>query len=160
MAWSDIKLPEGATAIPEPLQQKFLDVVNGNGTAKERAQALVDLQQEIYSAASETGSKAWDTLQEQWVNAQKALPDIGGANYDRNLAEVNRLVTQYGTPELNKVMKDTGMANHPEWFKFLHNLTKVALEPVPGGQGGNGGAPALTEAERLARRYPSSQPKT
>lgn len=159
VAWADLKLPEGAEA-SDAEQTEFLAVFNDpKMSMKDRAQALIDLQQKAFSSAAEKRSSDWDALQESWQQAGRADPTIGGANYDANVATVNKLVTQYGTPELNNVLTATGAGNHPEMLKFLLKLAPLALEggnvPPPN----SGGKPTDDEAARLARMYPTMQPK-
>lgn len=144
------------------MQGKFLDLVNGDAFAKlspaERGQALVDLQTEILTKASEASSAEWDNRMAEWTKEITTDPTVGGAKYEGNKALVNSLVTKYGSPELNQMLSISGMGNNVHLFKLLLNLAPFALEG--GNVGGNpGGTPADPEAARLARMFPSNQPK-
>lgn len=124
----DITLPKGFTADQE-LTTEFLSVVNNQElSAKDRANALVELQTKAIAKASEAGSAAWETMQNEWREAVKADPVVGGDKQTAALASVNKLVTEYGDTELTKVLALTGAGNNVHVIKFLHTLAGKLTE--------------------------------
>lgn len=127
----DLTLPEGV-ALDDKLSGKFLEVVNDQKlTPKDRAQALVNLQLEAATAASERNSTLWKETQDGWKEEAKALPEIGGAKLPETLADIRKLLDTYGSAELDGVLDLTGAGNNPHVIKFLHKLAKAHKEGGP-----------------------------
>lgn len=146
----DIVLPEGFTADPE-LTTEFLAVVNNQElSAKDRANALIDLQTKAIAKASEAGSAAWDNMQTEWRDAVKSDPTIGGDKMQPALAAVSKLVTEYGNKELTDVLTLTGAGNNVHVIKFLHTLAGKLTEG-----GFTQGQPSNVPANAAALLYPS-----
>lgn len=149
----DIKLPEGFEAQPE-LMTKFVELFNGEMDPKERAQALVNLHTETIRTALEADSEAWDNMQTEWKDAVKADPDIGGAKLQPTLANVNKLVDEYGTQELKDVFDLTGAGNNIHMIKFLNVIAEKLTEGgyKPGATPSNA---ADSEEAKAQRMFPS-----
>lgn len=146
----DIVLPEGFTAEPE-LQSKFLEALNNQDLSlKDRANALVALQAEVLAKASEASSTAWDNMQVEWREAVKADPVVGGDKMVDALASVNKLVTEFGSPELDQVFALTGAGNNVHMVKFLHTLSQKLTEG-----GFTQGQPANADKNAAQLLYPS-----
>ncbi len=138
-----LKLPaeEEGFAINEGLRDEFLNLVNDqNLTPAERAQSLVDLYVKTAKEASEKGSQAWDSVQQQWQEQAMADPDIGGAKLEPALISVSRAIDKFGTPEVREAMDLTGAGNHPAIIKFIYQMAKQFDEGTPvSGQATSGG---------------------
>jgi hypothetical protein len=145
-----LTLPEGFTANDE-LVTEFLGVVNnGELSPSDRANALIALQTKALSVASEANSKAWDDMQTEWQTAVKADPDIGGANLQPVLANVSKLLAEYGSTELLDIMATTGAGNNVHVIKFLNTLSGKLTEG-----GAVSGSPSSTEASTASKLFPS-----
>lgn len=146
----DLTLPEGFTA-DEQLLPEFLKVVNDQEMdAKSRANALVDLQSKLMTKASEAGSAAWDKVQNEWRDAVKSDPAIGGDKMQPALASVSKLIAEYGSKELTGVFDLTGAGNNVHVIKFLHTLAEKLTEG-----GFAQGQPTNTAQDAASRLYPS-----
>lgn len=62
---------------------------------------------------------------EKMVNELKAE---WGNNYDANVAQSKRAMMVFGTPELSKVLNETGLGEHPEIVKHFRALSLAMKE--------------------------------
>jgi hypothetical protein len=147
----DITFPEGFE-VQETFRDEFLTVVNNQELSpKDRAQALTDLYTKAATAASEASSQAFADLQKTWQDEVKADPTIGGDKLTPTLAAVNKLVGEYGTPELLEVFAATGAGNNVHVIKFLNTVAGHLTEGKPV----TAAAPVNQEQDRAARMFPS-----
>jgi len=149
ITWEALKLPETLT-VNEPIQKSFLEIVNKDMTPLERSQALLDLHGQVAKEFSDSATAEWNKIQDEWVAAAKADPDIGGDKLDPALGRISKLVDEFGTPELRAAFDLTGAGNNPHVIKFLHN---VALKLTEGGPAG--GSPAKGPADLAKTLFPS-----
>lgn len=139
MKLEDITLPAGLELQPE-LSTKFLEILNGEMTPKDRANALIALHGETLNAASEAGSLAWDNMQTEWKDAAKADPDIGGAKLQPTLTNIGKLLDEFGDKDTRSVFDLTGAGNNVHMIKFLNKIADTLVEGKffkagsPGGQ--------------------------
>lgn len=52
----------------------------------------------------------------------KALPGIGGENFNQSLETASKVMLAFGTPELRDLVTYTAVGSHPEFFKFIHAI--------------------------------------
>lgn len=143
----DITFPEGVE-LQDDLRDEFLSVMNNRELSpKEQMQSLVDLQMKAAQAASEASSNAWTEMQATWqdeVRAElgdKLLPAVG---------RIQRLVSEYGSPELTSVFDLTGAGNNIHVIQFLDKIAGHLTEGGP-----VQGAPAASEATAAQKLFPS-----
>lgn len=148
---SDITFPEGMT-VQDADRDSFLGILNNREmTPAQQAQALVDLQATVAQQASEAGSQAWTDMQDQWVNEVRNDPDVGGQRFDANIANIGKLIDEFGSDEPRAVMDITGAGNNVHVVKFLANVASRLTE----GSQISGGNPTMTEASVADLMYPS-----
>lgn len=147
----DLTIPEGFEADDE-IRDKFLDVVNDQEmSAKDRANALIELQAETIRQASERISEAWTQQREAWVEEVKADPEIGGDKFEPTMGKISKLLNEFGDPNLREQVFDiTGAGDHPLMIKFLAKVADALSEGTP--VSGDAGGDKMTLAERM---YPS-----
>lgn len=147
----DITIPDGLE-INDAARDEALALVNNRDLSpKEQLQGLIDLQAKLAKEASEAISETWETTQKTWQDEVKADPTIGGDKLPATLSEVNKLVTEYGSPELVEVFATTGAGNNVHVIKFLHSVAGKLLEGKPV----TTGAPPNQETDRASRMFPS-----
>jgi len=143
----DLVFPEGVEIV-EALRDKFLEAMNNSELSpKDRAAALINLQAEAITAASEASSAAWNTMQDQWraeVHTQL------GDKFQPTIDSVNRLVTEYGSPELLDVLGLTGAGNNVHVIKFLGAVAEKLTEGTFAS-----GAPTGQATSAAQRMFPS-----
>lgn len=150
LATTDITLPEDVE-VNSALVDEFLGVMNNAELdAKGRAQALIDLQVKAMREASEAGSQAFADMQKTWQDEVKADPAFAGEKLQPALGRIGRLLTEYGSEELNGVLDMTGAGNNLHVVRFLDNIAGKLVEGGPAF-----GAPRTQEASAAQRLFPS-----
>ena len=150
LAATDLSFPEDVE-VNSALVDEFLGVVNNAELdAKGRAQALIDLQVKAMREASEAGSQAFADMQKTWQDEVKAYPAFAGEKLQPALGRIGRLLTEYGSEELNEVLDMTGAGNNLHVICFLDNIAGKLVEGGPAF-----GAPRTQEASAAQRLFPS-----
>lgn len=126
----DIVVPEGYTMDNEMAQSAIDIISDASLSPKDRLQKLVDLEVSSATKASERSSQEWNTTMDQWRDQVKNDEEVGKANFDKNLASVNRLVDRFGTPALKEYLRDYGVGNHVEVFRLLSRIAPLVTEPT------------------------------
>lgn len=140
-AYEAFTAPEGvvlADSVLEVAQQAFKDA----NLSQEKAQSLIDkLTPAIAQAQQEALDAAIQSQITEWVAAAKADEQIGGDKLAPALANANRVVDTFGSPELRDMLISSGLGNHPAVIKFCDAIfskispdTFVAAAPRPGGK--------------------------
>lgn len=80
---------------------------------------------------------AIEQVQNQWTEASKSDKEFGGAKLDENLAVARKALDAFGSPELSKLLKETGLGNNPEIIRAFYRTGKAISEDsfVAGTQG-------------------------
>lgn len=146
---TDIQLPEGTEISPGNMES-FVGFMNDAALSPlERAQKLVDLQVQMGQEAQTASETFWNTTQDTWREEVRALPEIGGVNTDKTLADIKAGLNKVGaTTETYAALSMTGAGNHPEIIKVLHKLTAPLVEGSPPAAGLPRGGD-LSQAERM-----------
>lgn len=135
--FEDFTAPEGIELDGELLGE-FKSVATELKLPQEAAQKLVDIGAKLVQRQVD----AYHATQKQWVEAITADKEIGGDKLNESKALVAKTMNAFATPELRQMLKETGMGNNPELFKFAHRIGKAISEDgfVKGQPGGS--APA------------------
>lgn len=153
----DIKLPEGFDA-KNPLLGKFTEVAQKSGLKSEQAQAIFDTYASHLAEVAKQDTAADQQLVQSWREATEKDPALGlnGAKRDENLALYRNTVTRLGGPELQQILHETGLANHPAVVKaFLSAGRAIGEDTVRGSQ--NGAPPKSNDANAVYRDlFPNS----
>lgn len=148
-----LTFPEGFTTDPA-VTGKFVDLANELKISPEGANKLVALQAELEKARSEQNMKVFQDTQKQWQDQVRADPAIGGQNLEKNIAEINKLITSHGDADLREALAFTGAGNSLPVIRFLTKIAKELNEATP-----VSGQPAGRVADGgLAEKLYPSQP--
>ena len=132
----DLIIPEGAE-LNDEAATAFLEIMNNADLSPaERASALIDLQvktgQSVAEKAAEAFQAEWDATQAKWQDETRALPEIGGDNLDKSLAQIKKGMMEAGaSDDVFKILDESGLGNHPEFIKLMYALTKPLAEGPP-----------------------------
>lgn len=131
--------PQGAPekyefAFPEGYQTdaavmgEFETVSRELGLTQEQAQKLADFGPKIAQLATAEQAKVVEAAKAEWLEAAKNDREFGGDKYDANLAISLRGLEAYGTPELSKLLHESGLERHPEVVRVFWRIGKTVSE--------------------------------
>ena len=126
----DLTVPEGLVVDEEHLTS-FLEALNGDLAPKDRATALLGLHEKLLTGVGEQLNTAWEATQEEWRQAARALPEIGGDNLDRTLGQIAKVIDRYGDKDTREAFALTGAGNHPAVIKLMAAIAKDVNETAP-----------------------------
>lgn len=136
-------VPEGMTVDEEML-----------GEFKAEAQRLKLSQEDAQKMASlgikmqQKQADAYRATQEGWRESIKSDKEFGGDALLENVAVARKGLAEFGSPELEKLLADTGFGNHPEIVRAFYRIGKRISQDthvVTGSQPGS----AVSQAKRL-----------
>jgi len=144
--------------LDKALVEKVAPVLKELDLSQAGAQKLSDFFSEWRKAEADAGAKAWNDTLDTWAKDSKADAEIGGANYDANLAVAMKAVNAFlKTPEERKAWGEfadsTGVGEHPVLKRLLYRIGKTIKDdnPAPGG-----GAKPAAETDRASRLFPKA----
>ena len=135
--YADFTVPDGLPIDADGMAA-FKDVARDLGLTQEQAQSLVDLQSGRIQAAVEEQAAAWAKRQEDWQADVRKDKEIGGSEMPARIGVAKKAIAKFGSPELRKVLTETGLGNHPELIRFAYRVGKsiaddsVILPSQPG----------------------------
>ena len=154
-----LTLPEGME-MPEELGGEFAAILNNPELApQERGQQLMDLYAkgvgEAAEAAKGASLEAWQTMNNEWREAVKTLPEFS-KGVDAEMGAVKQaLITLGAGKDFFAAMDLTGAGNNPHVMQMLHRLT----QPFREGSGVGGGANPTRTRSSADVMYPSMKPQ-
>ena len=140
----DWKLPDGVEFDQGGLEA-FGEFAKGAGLNNEQANALLG---KLAPAIAERQQAAHVEMVKGWVDAAQADTEIGGPNLAQNVAVAKKAMDKFGTPELSKLLDETGLGNHPEIVRAFYRAGKAISEDRFVG-GGGPGTGSVDPAKRL-----------
>lgn len=143
----EFKAPEGVTLDTEAIAQ-FSVLAKEAGLTQEAAQKLVDFQVSRDTQSAAAQQRAYADLTQSWAEATRKDPEIGGKNFDQSVANANKALDTYGTPELKKLMSDLGWGNHPELIRAF-SRAGAALQEATVHSGGGQESQATDRVSKL-----------
>lgn len=160
--YTDFTLPEGVK-LEATEATELQTYAKTHNLTQEQAQALVDrtlkTRSDTEASVVAKQKESLVTLTKDWEAQTKADKDLGGENLTATIATAVKARDAFGSPELTKMLNDTGFGNHPEVVRFFAKVGKAMSEDkfVQGNAGV--GAAANPDAARAARMYPSMATK-
>jgi hypothetical protein len=137
--YADFAFEEGK-ALDADMSEGVKNVAKDLGLTQAQAQKLA----EIVRFDIESKNSAVATQREEWRNAVRADPQIGGPSMNENLAAAKKAFNQFGTPELVGLLETTGYMDHPAVVRFGLSVGKATSEDrvLRGGAAGQPTDPA------------------
>jgi hypothetical protein len=148
---AEIKLtaPEGVA--PEVVAN-VTEFAKANGLNQKQAEAVLHRHTEAIEQHNTQLRENYQRQAQEWVKAVETDKEIGGQDMAKNVEYARKAIAKYATPELTKMLNDTGFGSHPEVVRVFTRIGRQMSEDTIL----SGGGPPAT-AERDARRiYPNS----
>lgn len=118
---TEFTIPDGMK-IDEKRMASFKSVAKELGLTKEQAQKLVDMDaQNIQNA-----DNAFREMQKKWK--EETMKELG-ENAEQKLGEAAAAFKRFGDEEFVKLLKDSGLENHPAMVRVFRNIgSKLAVD--------------------------------
>lgn len=149
----EVKFPEGLK-LDETKVKAFTELATKHKLDGAAAQALVDFYAEHSSAQEKAGAEAAEAELKSWNAAIAADKDLGGTNLEATKKHASAALKKFATPELRKLLSETGLGSHPEIVRFVVAVGKADADDSVAGSGG--GAPDKSEESFLRNLFPSN----
>jgi hypothetical protein len=120
----EFKAPEGREYHPSVINA-FSEVAKELNLTQENADKLLNKMAPIIT---ERQTQQIEAVQEQWAEASKADKEFGGEKLDENLKVAKSALEKFGSPELSKLLQETGAGNNPEIIRLLYRVGKATGE--------------------------------
>lgn len=132
--------PEGTEYDPEILES-FSGAAKEAGLTQDAAQKLIEKMAPAIAARQVDQIQA---IHKEWQESSTADKEFGGEKLAENLGVARKALNTFGTPELQKLLDDTGLGNHPEVIRAFFRAGKAISEDkfVSGSPAGSGKASA------------------
>lgn len=64
----------------------------------------------------------------EWLGELKADAEFGGAKFEASVATAQKALGEFGTPELSKMLAESGIGSHPEVVRLFHRIGQQLAE--------------------------------
>ncbi|HEX7386249.1 MAG TPA: protease [Castellaniella sp.] len=145
----DFKAPEGSGGFDQQVLDAFSEAAKGLDLSQDKAQQILDKVAPVIQARQLEQIQA---VASDWAKTAKADKEFGGDHLTENLAVAKKALDTFGTPELQKLLVDSGLGNHPEIIRAFYRAGK-AISEDRFVSSGRANAQAEVNAKRL---YPNS----
>lgn len=145
VVYDDFNLPEGVEIDSETMTSAA-ELFKEAGLSKEQAQKFVDMQ----VALNERSNASNEAVRDGWLESAKSDKEYGGDKFDESVGIAVQAVKKFGNPELEKMLNETGVGNHPEMIRLLKRVGDLTREDNPL----NPGNPPAAELSTLEILYP------
>jgi hypothetical protein len=120
----ELKNPEGME-IDGDSMSVFKQVAKDLELTQEQAQTMLEKMAPAMNARqAELMSKARD----DWRQQATTDKEFGGDQLNANLAVAKKAMDAFGTPELTKLLNESGLGNHPEVIRVFYRAGKAISE--------------------------------
>lgn len=140
----EFKAPDGHH-FDDAVIAQFSEVAKELNLPQDKAQLVLD---KMAPALAERQAAAMETVSKEWAEASRADKEFGGDKFDESLATARQGLEKFATPELQKLLTDTSLGNHPEVLRLFTRIGKALGEDtvIPGDA-------KATPTSRLATLY-------
>jgi hypothetical protein len=125
--------------VDEAMMTDFLAIANNKElSVKEKNQELVSLYAKKQQEALDAQYQSWDDQRNDWKAEAKKDKEIGGKDFDKNLALAQKALAHFGSKELKEFGEEYGWSDHPEYLKMMVRVGKTLSEDNSSGNKGGG----------------------
>lgn len=148
-------VPEGieGLTLDQGLTDQFAPVFKELGLTQAQADKLVAVYAERVAADATSAKDAmvgeWQTQVRGWEESARKDAEFGGVNFEANLAIAQQTLKRYSSPELDRLLTETGLGSHPDLVRAFVRIGKATAEDRPAPSSGTGVEPAKDHASVL-----------
>lgn len=135
----EFKAGEGREFDPEVLKS-FSEIAKELDLPQDAAQKVLD---KVAPKILERQMQALETARNEWAESARTDKEFGGDKLNDNLVVAKKALDSFGTPELRKLLNESGLGNHPEMIRMMYRAGKAISEDrfVGGTRGGQKSGP-------------------
>ena len=149
----EFKAHEGQQFDTQVLEQ-FSEVAKELNLSQDAAQKVLDKMSPVLAARQ---AEAIEAVKTQWAEQARADKEFGGEKLDQNIAVAKKALDQFGSPELSKLLKESGLGNNPEVIRFMYRAGKAISEDKFVGNGAGGKPTPKSNNDYASSLYPTQQ---
>lgn len=116
--------PEGF-ALNKDVEGALGEAARALGLSQDGAQSLVD---KVFPVMRRVSLAEDHALNEQWLKETQADPEIGGADFEKNMAKAQRTLLAYGSEGLVSLLKGHPIGSNPELLRMLVKVGATVSE--------------------------------
>lgn len=131
----EFKAPEGIV-LDDAVIGEFSTVAKELGLTQDAAQTIVEkLAPKIAERTAAQQAEAFANYRAELAKQAKTDKEFGGDKFDANSAVAKKALDAFGTPELSKLLNESGLGDHPEVIRAFYRAGKAISQDgfVPGG---------------------------
>lgn len=125
--------PEGDYAFEAPegveldanMVKDFGEVAKELNLSQEAAQKVVA---KMTPSINKSLQARLEAASKTWAEASRSDAEFGGDKFKENLKDINRAYGEWATPELQKLLAESGLNNHPEMLRLFYKISKATGE--------------------------------
>lgn len=153
--YADFTMPEGVVLDAE-LGGEFKTIAKDLGLTQDQAQKVAELGAKLTQKHATHTADVLTQARAEWTRGALADGEYGGDKFNENMAFARTAMKQFGTPELSRLLDESGLGNHPEVIRLFYRAGKAISEDtfVPNGTSQSGNTRPSTVEERL---YPQTK---
>lgn len=125
--YAEFTAPEGTTLDVEAITE-LKALAAEKKLSQEDAQKLVDLGTKTMQRQNQALISQLEQVRAQWTEASHTDKEFGGDKLSANVAVAKQALDTFGTPELSKMLKESGLGNHPEIIRAFYRVGKAISE--------------------------------
>lgn len=126
-SYNDFNAPEGL-ALDADLGADLKAFAKEKGLSQDEAQKLADMGFAAVQKTKDAFQAQVEQMQAQWVADTRADKEFGGEKLGANLAVAKRALDTFGSPELTKLLDESGLGNHPEIIRYNFRVAQAISE--------------------------------
>ncbi len=144
------------TGQPAEDAKDFQEIFKKAGLTAKQAQAMYDAYNLKSNDIAEQFKQAVAQKVEADMQAVRADPELGGANFNNTKMFIGKAMDTFGTPELREKLKTAGFGNDPDFVRFVARVGKAfSNDQFIGGHGNNSRQDAhISAAKALYSKSP------
>ena len=150
-------IPEGLgieLAYDEKAFGEFAAIASEMKLSQEQAQKIVDMYARRQAAYAQDEQDRFDHMLMDWKKKIEQHREFGGANLQKSIVSVSRFMKMFGSPELVKVLNDTGLGNNPDVFAAFVKAGNAISEDSRPNTANSLNVRDVSDGGRAKRMYP------
>ena len=151
----NLTMPKGVE-LDQALLDRVAPILKERGLTHSDVQELADAFIDVSDENAAEKQEEMNGHIKEWTKQSKADKEIGGDDFDKNVAIAAKALETHGTKELSKLLYRSGLGSHPEVIRFFVKVgTLTSDDHIPDSSGKSGADP--TSLEAMARLvYPKT----